>query len=41
MEDATPVLGPIPAVGQHTGAILAELGFTDAELAALREAGTV
>jgi itaconate CoA-transferase len=41
MGDATPDLGPIPAVGQHTGAILAELGFTDAELAALREAGTV
>jgi itaconate CoA-transferase len=39
--DATPVLGPIPAVGQHTGPILAELGFTDAEVAALREAGTV
>ncbi len=41
MGDAAPVLGPIPAVGQHTGAILAELGFTDAELAALRDAGTV
>ena len=38
---ATPALGPIPAVGQHTGAILAELGFTDAEVAALRAAGTV
>jgi itaconate CoA-transferase len=38
---ATPALGPIPAVGQHTGVILAELGFTGAEVAALREAGTV
>jgi len=37
---AAPALGPIPAVGQHTGAILAELGFTDAEIAALRDAGT-
>jgi itaconate CoA-transferase len=34
-------LGPIPAAGQHTDAILAELGFTDAEIAALRDAGTV
>ena len=34
-------MGPIPAAGQHTGAILAELGFTDAEIAALRDAGTV
>jgi len=38
---AVPDLGSIPAVGQHTGVILAELGFTDAEIAALREAGTV
>ena len=38
---AAPTLGPIPAVGQHTGLILAELGLTDAEVAALREAGTV
>ena len=38
---AAPALGPIPAVGQHTAAILAELGFTDAEIAALRDAGTV
>jgi itaconate CoA-transferase len=38
---AAPALGPIPAAGQHTGAILAELGFTEAEIAALRDAGTV
>jgi len=38
---AAPALGPIPAVGQHTGVILSELGLTDAEVAALREAGTV
>jgi itaconate CoA-transferase len=36
-----PALGPIPAVGEHTDAILAELGFTTAEVAALRDAGTV
>src|SRR5215472_549262 len=38
---AKPALGPIPAVGEHTDAILAELGFTDAEVTALRAAGTV
>jgi itaconate CoA-transferase len=38
---AAPALGPIPAVGEHTDAILAELGLTDAEIAALRDSGTV
>jgi itaconate CoA-transferase len=38
---AAPVLGPIPAVGEHTDAILAELGLTGAEIAALRDAGSV
>jgi itaconate CoA-transferase len=38
---ASPALGPIPAVGEHTDPILAELGLTDAEVAALRDAGTV
>ena len=38
---APPDLGPIPAVGEHTDAILAELGLTDAEVAALRSSGMV
>jgi itaconate CoA-transferase len=38
---AEPAFGPIPAVGEHTGAILAELGLSDAEVRALRDAGTV
>jgi itaconate CoA-transferase len=38
---AKPVFGPIPAVGEHTDAILAELGLTDAEITALRGSGTV
>jgi itaconate CoA-transferase len=38
---AAPVLGPVPAVGQHTDEILAELGFTGAEIAGLRETGAV
>ena len=31
----------VPEVGQHTGAVLAELGYTAAEIASLREAGAV
>jgi itaconate CoA-transferase len=38
---AKPALSPIPAVGEHTGAILAELGLTEDEIAALRSSGTV
>ncbi|MFI6850934.1 CaiB/BaiF CoA transferase family protein [Streptomyces sp. NPDC050416] len=34
-------MGPVPAVGEHTGAILAELGRTDEEVAALRADGVV
>jgi crotonobetainyl-CoA:carnitine CoA-transferase CaiB-like acyl-CoA transferase len=32
-------LDPIPALGEHTGPVLRELGFSDADLAALREQG--
>ena len=38
---ATPAPGPIPAVGEHTDAILAELGYDEREIAALRKAGAV
>jgi itaconate CoA-transferase len=38
---ARPAPGPIPAVGEHTEVILAELGLTGAEVAALRDAGVV
>ena len=34
-------MDPIPAVGQHTDALLAELGRTPEQIARLREAGTV
>jgi itaconate CoA-transferase len=34
-------MDPVPAVGQHTEAILRELGRSDAELAALREAQAI
>jgi itaconate CoA-transferase len=38
---AEPAFGPIPAVGEHTDAILAELGLSDTEVRALRDAGAV
>ncbi|MET9685529.1 CaiB/BaiF CoA transferase family protein [Streptomyces coeruleorubidus] len=34
-------MDPVPAVGEHTGSILAELGRTDEEVAALRADGVV
>jgi itaconate CoA-transferase len=36
---AVPALGAIPAVGQHTAAVLAELGLSDAEISAITDAG--
>ena len=34
-------MDPVPAVGEHTDAILRTLGRTDADIAALRAARTV
>jgi itaconate CoA-transferase len=36
-----PGYGPIPAVGEHTDAILAELGLSETEIMTLHDAGTV
>jgi crotonobetainyl-CoA:carnitine CoA-transferase CaiB-like acyl-CoA transferase len=36
-----PPIEPVPGLGEHTDAVLADLGFTDAEITALREAGAV
>jgi crotonobetainyl-CoA:carnitine CoA-transferase CaiB-like acyl-CoA transferase len=34
-------MGAVPALGQHTGALLAEMGFTAEEIATLRAEGVV
>jgi itaconate CoA-transferase len=41
IEGVEPVMGPIPRVGQHTDAILAELGFTASTVASWHEKGMV
>ena len=41
MNDAEPVMAPIPEVGEHTDAILAELGYDGGAAAALRREGAV
>ncbi|WP_190034698.1 CaiB/BaiF CoA transferase family protein [Streptomyces fructofermentans] len=38
--DAAP-MGPVPALGEHTGALLRAMGMTDDEIAALRRDGVV
>jgi crotonobetainyl-CoA:carnitine CoA-transferase CaiB-like acyl-CoA transferase len=38
---ADPVRAPGPGLGEHTDEVLAAAGFTDDEVAALREAGAV
>ena len=34
-------MGDVPSVGQHTDAVLAEIGFTAERIAAMRMAGAV
>jgi itaconate CoA-transferase len=36
-----PRMGPVPALGEHTDAILGELGYEPARIQALRDAGTI
>lgn len=40
-DDEEPRMDPIPEVGQHTDAILAELGFAPADVRQMRESGAV
>jgi crotonobetainyl-CoA:carnitine CoA-transferase CaiB-like acyl-CoA transferase len=39
--DTEAAMGAVPALGQHTDAVLAELGYAPSDIAALREAGAV
>jgi itaconate CoA-transferase len=41
MHDAEPVMGPVPALGQHSDAILDELGFDRQTVAKWRQEGTI
>jgi itaconate CoA-transferase len=41
MSDTEPVMAPIPEVGEHTDQILAELGYDEGAVAALRRQGAV
>jgi itaconate CoA-transferase len=41
LEGVAPRMGAIPAVGEHTRAVLAEVGLNDAEIAALETAGVI
>jgi itaconate CoA-transferase len=34
-------MDPIPSIGEHTQAILRELGYADAQVAAMREQGAI
>jgi itaconate CoA-transferase len=34
-------MGDVPALGQHTDAVLADLGFSPADIAGLRDAGAL
>ena len=41
LTEVTPVMGPVPGVGQHTDDILRGLGRTDTDIAALRREGVI
>jgi formyl-CoA transferase len=41
LNGSTPVMGPVPDLGEHSEQILAELGYTPDDVAALRAAGAV
>lgn len=41
VDGAEPVMYPIPKVGEHTGQILAELGYDDAAVEVLRRSAAV
>ena len=36
-----PVMGPVPAVGEHTERVLSELGYSDAAIERMRASGAI
>ena len=41
MEDVEPIMGAVPSLGQHSEAILDELGYETATIARWRKDGTI
>ncbi|HEY6359314.1 MAG TPA: hypothetical protein VIX35_13820, partial [Vicinamibacterales bacterium] len=41
VEGVQPAMGPIPALGEHTAAILTELGFDGPTIAAWKQRGLI
>jgi itaconate CoA-transferase len=41
MPDFEPRIDPVPALGEHTECILSEFGYSNAEIAVLRQAGVI
>jgi itaconate CoA-transferase len=41
MDELEPVMGAVPAVGEHTDAILEELGYDRKTIAGWRDAGVI
>ena len=41
MDSTEPVMAPIPSVGEHTDAVLEELGYGEEAVASLRQRGAI
>lgn len=41
LADVEPVMGPVPAVGEHTERVLAELGYSDVAIERMRASGAI
>jgi len=40
-EDVDPRMDPVPALGEHSASILGQLGYSNQQVAHLREAGAI
>jgi crotonobetainyl-CoA:carnitine CoA-transferase CaiB-like acyl-CoA transferase len=41
LDNREPPMGPVPAVGEHTDSVLADLGYSRDEIERLHEAGAI